>query len=232
MMRFVSSRSPRSAFTLIELVLAMAMAALLALALYGAMSAAIRARRSADAAVEPTRAVSIAADMIHQDLESVPPPTGILAGPFQGTHSTGPRGDNDDLTFYSLGTDAQDADSPLAEGIRKIELAVNTDVNPPALVRRVTRNLLASSDPIINEEVICRDVQAFSVRYYDGTTWQEDWDSTTLGDVLPMSVSITIELADPTNAQPGASLRRATRVIPMSCAKLLDTASSSTGGLP
>src|SRR5437763_11880349 len=47
-------------FTLIEVVLAMALVAIIASALYSAMHIAILAKRSASAAVEPTRAVVIA----------------------------------------------------------------------------------------------------------------------------------------------------------------------------
>src|SRR5205809_6234764 len=108
----------------------MALVAIIASALYSAMHVAILAKRSATAAVEPTRAVVIAADLVRQDLESVLPPTGILAGAFQGTHTSGPAGgDNDSLVFYSIGEDsatiqreqqqeqqATQTEDPLAEG--------------------------------------------------------------------------------------------------------------------
>jgi hypothetical protein len=86
----------------------------------------------------------------------------------------------------------------MAEGIRKIQFLVRTDVQPPALVRRVIRNLKPTVEPVAEEEIICRDVRSFSVKYFDGLAWQESWDSTTLGDVLPMSVAITLEVNDPT----------------------------------
>src|SRR5947208_4763712 len=62
----------RRAFTLIELVLSMALAAGLAAALYRSMSTLWRAKRVAQAAVEPARAGSIAMDIIARDLSSVP----------------------------------------------------------------------------------------------------------------------------------------------------------------
>jgi type II secretion system protein J len=213
-------RSHTHGFSLIELLLAMTMVSMLALSLYTAMNVTIRARRSASLAVEPTRAAVVAADLLRQDLESVPPPTGILAGPFIGVHAAGGSGDNDTVQFCTIGADAGAADDvPLAEGIRRVELIIRTDTSPPALVRRVTRNLLASSEPFVEEEILCRNVSSFSMRYYDGYAWQENWDSTTLGDVLPMAVSMTLQIGDGSDGQVP---QRISRVIELSCAKPSD----------
>src|SRR3954466_5047039 len=93
-------------FSLLELTLAMSISALLALSLYTAMSAAIKARRSANNAIEPTRAVTITADLLTQDFANVPPlRTGGLADSFVGLHQTGlPGGDNDTVMFYTIGS--------------------------------------------------------------------------------------------------------------------------------
>jgi prepilin-type N-terminal cleavage/methylation domain-containing protein len=243
----------RAGFTLMEVVLAMLLVSLLAYSLYSAMHIAIVARRSAVSAVEPVRAVVIAADLMRQDLESVMPPVGIYAGQFLGTHVTGQGGDNDSLQFFSMGEDVAavqrqkelvaqamqqptgqslQQDDPLAEGFRKVELAVRSDVNPPVLVRRVQRNLEPSGDPKVEEEIICRDVRSFSLRYFDGTNWQTDWDSTVMGDVLPLSVAMTVELNDPANPPPARSSRRVTRIIPLACGRELDLATATAGGVP
>ena len=120
----------------------------------------------------------------------------------------------------------------MAEGIRKIQFLLRPETNPPVLVRRVIRNLKPTVEPLAEEEIICRDVRSFSVRYYDGLAWQENWDSTTLGDVLPMAVSITLEVNDPTatNAQQAqANVRRMTRVFNLSCAKPVDPLAAMGG---
>ena len=221
-------------FTLIEVVLAMAMVAMLATTMYTAMAVTQRARRSATAAVERTRTLSIAMEMLRRDLESVPPPTGQLAGPFVGLRQQGGNagvGDADQLEFFTIGEDEPlVATYPLAEGIRKVQLFVQSDAGQqPVLVRRVTRNLTPSVDPRLEDEVICRGVRTFSCRYWDGLAWQENWDSTTLGDVLPMAVAITLEVIDPaaaTPATPEAGVRRVTRVFPLSCGKPADPLSS------
>ncbi|HYO09331.1 MAG TPA: GspJ family type II secretion system protein [Tepidisphaeraceae bacterium] len=227
-----AARRRDGGFTLLELILAMGMIAMLSLSLYTAMRIAIQARRTAHAAVEPTRSAAIASDILRLDIENAQPPTGLLKGPFMATHQSGPNGgDADTVQFYTLGRDEQAADDdPLAEGIRRVELAIRTDVNPPALVRRVTRDLISTTEQQPEEEVLVRDVRSFSLRYFDGTTWQEEWDSTALGDVLPLAVMVTLELNDPLAQDASAvSPRRAQRIITLSCGKLSDSA--TIGGL-
>jgi type II secretion system protein J len=219
-------------FSLLELLLAMFITTLLAWSLYAAMNSALRARKSAQAAVGPTRAGAVAADIIRQDLDNVPPPTGILAGPFLGVHATAPSGggDGDDLQFYTLGKDEPSDNTPLDQGMRKVELTISADYDPPALVRRVTRNLLASTEPLVNEEVLCRNVRAFSLTYFDGYAWQDNWDSTS-DNVLPLAVAMTLQLNDPAAADPQAAPPlTVTRVFPLACGKVSDDA-SSFGGL-
>src|SRR4051812_33755994 len=94
----------RRAFTLLELVLAMAMVAILAATMYACMQVAYKARRSAEATVQPIRAATMAIDLVGQDLQSVLPPSGILRGPFSGSQQAGPGGTRADVVdFYCLG---------------------------------------------------------------------------------------------------------------------------------
>jgi len=219
------------AFSMLELLLAMAMVAMLALSLYASMHVALRARRSAAAAVAPIRASTIAMDMICRDLESVPPPTGVLAGPFLGARQSAGSGEADYLQFFCLGSDGNDPRLPLREGVREVELMLRTDLTPAVLVRRVTRNLLASTQVQPEEEILCRGVRSFAVQYFDGTYWQTEWDSTTVGDVLPMAVQIVLEMEPTVGAAADSLPNRIVRIIPLACAKPIDTTSDdgSTG---
>jgi len=236
------NQTPRSrGFSLLELVLAMAMAAMLALSLYTAFNVATRAHRTAMRAVEPIRAGSIAMDIVQRDFESVPPPLPAdnindlrLNAPFYGQHQPAGAGDNDTVAFCSIGADPIDAGadvteaSPLSEGTRRIEYFVTTDGAEPALIRRVTRNLMPAMEAHAEDEVLVRGVRSFSLRYYNGTSWQEDWDSTTLDDSLPFSVAITLDLGD---ANADAPAKRVTRVVPLACAKPLATDTSFMEGM-
>ena len=162
----------------------MSLAAMLAVAMYASVNVAYHGKRTAQNAVQPVRAATIAAELVTQDLQSVLPPTGQLAGPFQGARQDGAApagGEADVLDFYCIGEDAtpDQQSHPMQEGIRLVELALRTDVQPPLLVRRVTRNLLTTIQPDVEEEVLARGVRSFTLRYFDGTTWYDAWDSTT-----------------------------------------------------
>jgi type II secretion system protein J len=216
-------------FTLIELLLSLAIAAMLAAALHAAMSTAYRAKKTAEAAIEPTRGAAVAMEIICSDLAAAPPlpsstdtTTTYLRGPFTGTHQASGSGDNDDLQFRTLTREEGKDDDPLSDGIKGIEYLVLPDAQSPTLIRRVTRNLLTTQDVNTVDETICRNVHGLTFQYYDGTTWQTDWDSTALGDVLPLAVKVTIQLNDPTatsGATPG--VREFSRVVPMACSTLI-----------
>jgi prepilin-type N-terminal cleavage/methylation domain-containing protein len=229
-MRF---RQHRSAFTLIELIVAMGMVAILSVVLYSSLRIAFRARESADKAIEPARTAELAMEFIRTDLQNAltpnpnaatpnttttTPPTAVT-GPFIGTDGKDGRGhDADDLIFFST------SDAPLhvdANGdIKQIELAV---VQAPrtdeyVLVRRVTPNLLAPTTPNPDEEVVCRGVGGFNLRYYNGSAWSDTWDSTQTqyDNTLPVAVEVTLQLDRPTNSGQMQSFRYV-RVFPLSC---------------
>ena len=77
-----------------------------------------------------------------------------------------------------------------------VEFACEADEDGPGMVllRRVTRNLLATRVEDPEAEVLCRGVRSFDLMYYDGTDWQEDWDSAAHDNTLPLAVLITLEL--------------------------------------
>lgn len=199
-------------FTLLELLVATGMMAMLALSLYLSLGIAFRARETARAQTLEPRLATSALDVLERDFQSLPPPTGILAGPFIGYGVGIPGQESDALVFHALsGPDANDS-TPLAEGIRRIELRVRTDQSPPALVRLEQRNLLATAPPPPTAEVLIRGMKAFSLRYFDGTGWRDEWDSTLLGNMLPLAIEISIELPAKENATRGY---RVSRIVPV-----------------
>jgi hypothetical protein len=243
----------RTAFTMLELILATAMMSVLALTLYQCLRIAYRARDTANAAVGPARSAEIAVGMVRREMENALPPKGVLAGPFigeLGVESAGasgvqfyaigqtprqyrpaPGGNGGNLSRTSSGTSGSSrskgrsgssggrsgtsagwgggrGDPTLYGGVHRVELVVTpaTDGSGGAnLVRRVTRNLLASTEALPDDEVLCRHVTEFTVRYYDGYQWAETWDSTQLGDTLPMAVEVALAV----DAPPGSPAAKA-----------------------
>ena len=216
----------RRAFTLLELIVAMVMVMAIAGTLYSCMQTAVHAQMTAENSMEPVRTAAAAMELIRTDLQNAIPPanfatsTNLLAGSFVATDGKDDRGnDGDDLVFYNT---AGAPEGPDANGdLKKVELTVYTQdgTGDHLLVRRVTRNLLAAVDPTPQEETILRNVDGFNLRFYDGTDWQDTWDSTQVTDALPQAVEVTITLnrPDPSFAN-GTRSYHFVRTFAISCA--------------
>lgn len=185
------------AFTLLELLVAMTLMVVVATCLYSALYTGFRARRSALLAVEPTSLAINAIELLKQDIYGVLPPSGVLAGAFIGTDSIGINGvDADSLEFYTTHIYA-DEDHPVG-GLGKIELVLEEDTDYDRadyrLVRRVTTNLLPPRAVDPEEQVLCRNVTSLNLRYFDGESWLDEWDSTADANSLPLAVEIEIQI--------------------------------------
>ncbi len=183
-------------FTLLELLVATAMTAVLAGSLYATLHVAFGARRSALATVEQVRRAELAVELVRADLESAVVPNGILAGPFLGEDATGASGrPSDGLVFYCTADGATQTEG--TGDIRMVEFSCQPaeDGTGMVLCRRLTTNLLATKVQEPVEEVLCRGVRAFDLKYFDGMDWQDAWDSTSRDSTLPLAVEVTLELS-------------------------------------
>ncbi len=202
--------------TLLELLAAMALMVVVASCLYTALYTGFRAHRSAISAVTPTSQALDAIELLKQDIYGVLPPTGVLAGAFVGTDARGNRGvDADSLEFYT--TQIYASTDETVGGIGKIELTLEADTGYESigsgrvvssrinsvpdtykLVRKVTSNLLSPKVVDPNEQVLCRNVVSLNLRYFDGASWADEWDSVEDANSLPLAMEIDIEVVDNT----------------------------------
>lgn len=208
----------RSAFTLLEMLVAMTMMSLLAVSLYASLYIAFTARHSAVSAIEPTRTAELAIELLREDIQSALPPTGILAGAFYGQDAEDSAGrDADTLLFHSTAQGPEETQG--SRNITRIEL---TFVSPPAaaervLVRRITTNLLAPETVEPAQEILCRGVLGFNLRYFNGSDWQDTWDSSLQDNALPLAVEVVLEVDRPTQEQTAESGYQLSRVFLVPC---------------
>ena len=187
-------------FTMIELLVAMTLMVVTASCLFTALYTGFRAKRSALSAVEPTSLAINAIELIKQDTYGVLPLGGTLAGSFLGYDSLGVNGvDADSLEFYTTQI-YSDNDHPTG-GLGKIELALEEDEDTDnynrgnyRLIRRITTNLLSPRAIEPEEQVLCRNVRSLNLRYFDGDSWLDKWDSTTDANSLPLAMEIDIQV--------------------------------------
>lgn len=203
-------------FTLLELILATGTAAMLALALYASMNVAMKARRSAQAAVGTLREPMIALEIVAEALASAPRPNGVIAGPFVGVPSGGDATRNDLVNFFTFA--GTPGDAQVADGVAQVEFALIADGDAYALVRRMQRNPLATITTTPEDEVLCRRVASFGLRYFDGTSWRDAWDSAAEDNDLPRAVEVTLAVQPEGAGTPGAQPTRVMRVVPLACA--------------
>ena len=227
----MNTRHHRTGFTMLELLVAMAMMGALAVSLYGTLRVAFRARDSATSAVAPVRAAQIAVDLIRTDLESaLPPKPGGLAGPFRAQFGI-ETPNASTIQFHCAATDpglpastpgnvTPAAASPFVSGgIRRVELSVaQLPDGTMGLVRRTVHNLpLAVTEPLPQEEIICRGVRTFLLRYFDGLVWQDFWDSDQQLDAIPFAVELMLELERPGATSRDEPTYRVSRIFTLPC---------------
>ena len=219
----MSSRPGQAhAFTLLELLVATAMTAVLAGSLYATLHVAFKARRSAVAAVEQARGAELAVELIRADIESAVVPSGILAGTFLGEDAADKAGrPSDALMLHCTAGGAQVTEG--AGDIRMVEfVCVPAEEGEGAvLLRRVTVNLLATNVQDPAEEVLCRGVRSFDLRYFDGMDWQNTWDSGVQDNALPLAVEVTLELLRQDGTETGDGGYWILRVLQVPCSSLL-----------
>lgn len=186
-------------FTLIELMLAIVIFALVLTAINGVFFGAMRLRNKTTAMLERSVPVSQAVTIIRRDLMGIVAPNGLLSGSLKTGAATGGLGQETSLEFYS-NTGSLEEQAPWGE-IQRISYALREPTNRVSsglgkdLVRLVTRNLLPTVQDIPMEQGLLNDVTGMEFGFYDGTQWRTAWDSTTETMVLPKAIRLILSFA-------------------------------------
>ena len=207
----------KRAFTLIEVILALAITVIIGGILAASLWATTKASRSAEAASNEFRQTMTTADILETELENCVPATGQLEGPFEGL--------SDDVQFYTAGPEPKAIVQGGVRGIEYTAVAASGSTGQN-LVRRVTSNLLAQVTLTPPDQVICQNVDTIEFWYYDGTDWQDSWDSTQLNNTLPMAIKFTLTLCLRSR---GMRARSTTRIVPLSCFNPSSSTTATTG---
>jgi prepilin-type N-terminal cleavage/methylation domain-containing protein len=120
-MTVIASKTMRRAFTLIELLIAMAMVGIVALALFASLGIAFKSRAAAERNVEPSRTVSLAMDLICKDIEAAQPPGGTLSNGWLGLTDSSTSG----TTTGATGTTGSAASASTSTFVSPMSNTVN-----------------------------------------------------------------------------------------------------------
>ncbi|PYM11438.1 MAG: hypothetical protein DME18_14000 [Verrucomicrobia bacterium] len=193
-------------FTLLELLIAVMVFAIVLAAMNSVLYGALRLRNRASESLEQALPMQQGLAILKRDLENIVMPGGPLSGVFQTTAITNLVGGQSSPDFYTS-TGLIDQTSPWAQ-IQRVSYVLVDPTNRAAagreLIRAVERNLLAATmqdEPA--EQWLMSGVQGMTFYYYDGTQWRDSWDSTTtdpttgLTNNLPKAIRVLIQLAAP-----------------------------------
>jgi len=188
-----------SAFTLIEMLLALAISAIVVAGIGGVFYSAVRLRETTAAALDEAAPLQHALAFIRRDLRGALPPSGYLAGDFKSGTVSGGLGQSAGigLQFYtSTGTMREDAPwGDIQQVVYELRPAAQSSrAGGNDLIRTVTRNVLGTT-PQSEEQWLLGNVQSVEFGCYDGADWRPSWD-TTLGNTnLPSAVRVRLQLA-------------------------------------
>ena len=190
-------------FTLIELVLALGIAAIVLTAINSVFFAALRLRNATVKVAEETMPVERALDIIKKDIAGIMP-AGTLPG-VMGTDATMIGVTQPLVVEFYTSTGIIRDDYP-SDDVQKVDywLQDSTNRNSGAigkdLMRGVTSNLLPSSPAAPSAQKILSGVQSFYFSYFDGTNWNSSW-STQLSNT-PVVMKCFLTFAAPKNGSP------------------------------
>lgn len=188
------------AFTLLELILAVAVASIVLAAINAAFFSAVRLRETTVNAVDEMVPVEQAVTVLRRDLQGARPPGGILAGDFKvGNVTAVGISQTVSLEVYTT-TGALHENDPWGD-VQRVTYELKDPVDRANssgkdLIRSVTRNLLGTTTPDVEDQWLMSNVQSLEFTCYDGNLWQNTWDTTDTSSMntnLPVAVRVRIQ---------------------------------------
>ena len=194
-----------SAFTLVEMILAIGVAAIVLVAVNAVLFAALHLREVTTDVVDAATPVDQTFLLLRRDLQCVVTPTNgtskVLSGGFRagtGISSTGVSEPVAAEMFTATG--ALSANAPWAD-IQRVTYELKTALDGSGrrdLYRTVSRNLLSINTPDVADELLLNGVESVKFTCYDGSRWNDAWDTTDVTSLttnLPLAVRVEIQMA-------------------------------------
>ena len=203
-MKRPAQRARVAGFTLIEILLAMAILAFITTIMWGSFSQTAANKRALEAAQERTHTARVALMRMSRELEMAYLSSETSPGTYTRTFLTGTsQASVDELSFTTFAH--QRLRGGLAEGDQSVVTYYgDRDPDDPRitnLMRRETRRLQADDPKTLSGEsyILCPDVARVKFAFYDfkKKEWENEWNTHTVGaEYLPSHVRITLVVID------------------------------------
>ena len=191
-------------FTLMELLLAIVISAVVLAAINGIFFGAMRLRNRTADNVDQSLPLQNALGLIRRDLMGIQRPGGTFAGNLNSSATVTGESETETTTEIYTCTGALLDDVPWGD-IQRVAYVLRAPTNQISntggrdLVRIVNRNLLppVQDEPV--EQRLLSDVQLLEFSFYDGQSWRSVWNSTNEVTALPRAIRVSLTLAPPAN---------------------------------
>ena len=238
----------RSAFTLIELLLAIVIFSMILAAVNAVFFGAMKLRQKTADSATKAQPLELTLATLRRDLSGIVLPASssnsAAGNTFAGVLDSAAQIQG--LTEQNVGTEIFTTSGvfrdtlPWAE-IQKIAYVLRDPTNRLSssgrdLVRIVKRNLLPAAEEQAEEQRLMSDVNRVDFSFYDGSSWRTSWNSTNELTTLPRAIKVEITL-EPEPLAPGSRATTTSRlpiqmVVPIMLASVTNsTATNSTGGV-
>jgi type II secretion system protein J len=191
-----------AAFTLIEMILAIGVAAIVLAAANAVFFTALHLRNATSDAVDAASPIDQAVSILRRDLQCAvtPKAVGLLSGDFKIGNITSTGISDPVAAEIYTATGALSDTAPWGD-IQRVTYELKSSASGAAgtdLYRSVTRNLLTMAMPDVEDQLMIRGVQSVQFSAYDGMQWNDSWDTTDMTSAntnLPVAVRVDIQLS-------------------------------------
>jgi type II secretion system protein J len=209
---FVIRHSLR-AFTLIEMILAIGVAAIVLIAVNMVFFTALHLRDATADMVDAATPVDAAVTYLKRDLQCAVTPTNgtskIMSGGFRVGSALNSLGVSDPVQVEFCTASAASSDSAPWADIQRVTYELKTPTTQSAtgrdLYRSVVRNLLPLGTPEVADQLMLSGIESVKFSCYDGAQWLDTWDTTdptAINTNLPLAVKVDIQMAGRSDVQP------------------------------
>jgi prepilin-type N-terminal cleavage/methylation domain-containing protein len=234
------------AFTLIEVLLAVAIFSIVLVAIHMVFYAAVQLRNKSMDAIQEQIPFQQTLAVIKRDLANIVMPGGTNAtffGAFQTTQTSTSLSNalnslnpvNDAMPgqsgppFFTTTGILQDT-LPWGDVLRVAYFLAPPTNNTRGkdLIRSVTRNLLPTVTDQPERQVLMSGLQSIEFFFYDGMQWRNYWDSTVETNILPFGFKVQLQLVpEPTDRSPRPPIEL---VVPLMLQASTNQINQVTGG--
>jgi type II secretion system protein J len=204
---------PATAFTLMEVLVAVTVFMIVLAALNGVYYGALHLQMRTTAAIQDIRPSETAITVLKKDIANVMLPSGTFVLQLNSGYSSGITtqsivGVNSPILLELYTSNGKIEDSVPWGDVQKIDYSLETPLNRGTamgldLTRTVTRNFLSTMVDTPEQQRILHDVSKFTVNFYDGTNWSDVWGGTSseTNTTVPAAIRVRVEMATERNSR-------------------------------